>query len=55
MIVKTYLYNRGIDFKRITAYGMGEEQPIAENLAKDGSDIPEGKAANRRVEIQLVK
>ena len=31
--VKTYLYNRGIDFKRITAYGMGEEQPIAENLA----------------------
>lgn len=53
--VKTYLYNRGIDFKRITAYGMGEEQPIAENLAKDGSDIPEGKAANRRVEIQLVK
>ena len=34
---------------------MGEEQPIAENLAKDGSDIPEGKAANRRVEIQLVK
>ena len=53
--VKTYLYNRGIDFKRITAYGMGEKQPIAENLATDGSDNPQGREANRRVEIQLIK
>ena len=53
--VKTYLYNRGIDFKRIHAFGMGSDQPVAENLAADGSDNPTGRAANRRVEIQLVK
>ena len=34
---------------------MGAEQPVAENLAPDGSDNPTGRAANRRVEIQLVK
>ena len=53
--VKTYLYNRGVDFKRIKAYGMGEKQPIAENLATDGSDNPQGREANRRVELQLIK
>ena len=53
--VKTYLYNRGVEFKRLHAYGMGAEQPVAENLAPDGSDNPTGRAANRRVEIQLVK
>ena len=53
--VKTYLYNRGIDFKRIHAFGMGSDQPVAENLAADGSDNPTGRAANRRVELQLVK
>ena len=53
--VKTYLYNRGVEFKRLHAYGMGAEQPVAENLAADGSDNPTGRAANRRVEIQLVK
>ena len=53
--VKTYLYNRGIDFHRIKAYGMGENQPVAEDNYDDGIDDTIGKDANRRVEIQLIK
>jgi outer membrane protein OmpA-like peptidoglycan-associated protein len=53
--VKTYLYNRGISFKRIRSYGMGQEQPVAEDNYDDGVDDTVGKDANRRVEIQLVK
>jgi outer membrane protein OmpA-like peptidoglycan-associated protein/tetratricopeptide (TPR) repeat protein len=53
--VKTYMINRGISFKRIETIGMGEVHPLAENLAADGSDNPTGRAANRRVEIQIIK
>jgi outer membrane protein OmpA-like peptidoglycan-associated protein len=53
--VKTYICNRGVNYKRIKTIGMGEDHPIAENLAADGSDNPTGKGANRRVEIQILK
>ena len=53
--VKTYMINRGISFKRIETIGMGEIHPLAENVAVDGSDSPTGRAANRRVEIQIIK
>jgi outer membrane protein OmpA-like peptidoglycan-associated protein len=53
--VKTYLYNRGIEFKRIRAYGLGDKHPVAEDNYDDGIDDTVGKDANRRVEIQLVK
>jgi outer membrane protein OmpA-like peptidoglycan-associated protein len=35
----------------IEAIGLGESQPIASNTKPDGSDNPEGRALNRRVEI----
>ena len=53
--VKTYLCNRGINYKRIKTIGMGEYHPIAENRSPDGSDNPTGRGANRRVEIQILK
>jgi outer membrane protein OmpA-like peptidoglycan-associated protein len=53
--VKTYMCNRGVNYKRIKTIGMGEDHPIAENLAADGSDNPTGRGANRRVEIQILK
>lgn len=34
--------------------GRGEAEPIAPNANPDGSDNPEGRAANRRVEIQIL-
>lgn len=43
--VKTYLVSHGMAADRITAKGVGESQPIANN------DTPEGRANNRRVEI----
>ena len=53
--VKTYICNRGISYKRVHTIGKGETLPIAENVAADGSDDPTGSAANRRVEIQIIK
>lgn len=33
--------------------GMGERQPIAANTKPDGSDDPEGRQKNRRVEVDI--
>ena len=33
--------------------GMGAKKPIAYNTMPDGSDNPEGRAKNRRVEIRF--
>jgi len=35
----------------IVAIGLGEAQPVAPNTNRDGSDNPEGRAQNRRVEV----
>lgn len=45
--VADYLTMRGVQSARIATRGFGETQPIASN------DTPEGRAANRRVEIKL--
>lgn len=46
--VATYLRSRGVYEQRLLALGFGEENPIASN------DTPEGREANRRVEITLL-
>jgi outer membrane protein OmpA-like peptidoglycan-associated protein len=43
--VRTYLVSHGIAADRISAQGLGEASPIADNTS------PEGRANNRRVEI----
>jgi len=45
--VAQYLIAQGVNSTRIAAQGMGESQPVASNAA------PEGRQANRRVEIEL--
>ncbi len=45
--VKTVLAGRGVQEKQITALGMGETQPVADNATV------EGKAKNRRVELHI--
>ncbi len=47
--VRDYIVNHGIDMKRITVIGCGEEKPIASNRTRAG------QAANRRVEIIILK
>ena len=47
-IVERYLVGKGINPERIETIGMGESYPLAPN------DTPEGRATNRRVEVELV-
>ncbi|QNL22183.1 OmpA family protein [Hyphobacterium sp. CCMP332] len=48
--VKNYLINKGVDPRRITTVGYGEEQPLATN-----DDEKEGRELNRRVEFKVLK
>ena len=47
-IVRNYLVGKGIDPEKIKTIGMGEKDPLLPNTT------PEGRAVNRRVEIELV-
>ena len=52
--VKNWLAkNANVDKRIIQAKGWGEAKPIADNTNKDGSDNPEGREKNRRVEITI--
>jgi outer membrane protein OmpA-like peptidoglycan-associated protein len=54
--VKAWLVqNASVAGSRITTRGWGETKPIAPNKKPDGSDDPEGRQKNRRVEIVLTK
>lgn len=50
---RSYLEGKGIARSRITVIPLGEARPIAPNRKLDGSDDPEGRARNRRVEIRV--
>ena len=45
------LTNTNISKDLLHTIGLGETQPVAPNEKEDGSDNPEGRAQNRRVEI----
>lgn len=47
-VVSDYLVSRGVNPQRIRSTGFGKTQPAASN------DTPEGRAANRRVELKIV-
>lgn len=52
--VKSYLTGvPAIEPGRLTATGVGEKDPVAPNENPDGSDNPEGREQNRRVEIVM--
>lgn len=53
--VKQWLVTHGIQEERISIYAHGELQAIAPNSNTDGSDNPEGRQKNRRVEIRIHK
>jgi outer membrane protein OmpA-like peptidoglycan-associated protein/tetratricopeptide (TPR) repeat protein len=48
-----YLVSNGINGTRLTAIGKGETEFIAPNTHPDGSDNPEGRRFNRRVEFEI--
>lgn len=52
--VKNWLVqSAGVTAARISTRGWGETKPVAPNKKPDGSDDPEGRQKNRRVEIVL--
>ncbi|HEX3034738.1 MAG TPA: OmpA family protein [Thermodesulfobacteriota bacterium] len=54
--VKNWLAQQGgVDAKRVMTKGLGESKPVAPNENPDGSDNPEGRQENRRVEITVKK
>jgi outer membrane protein OmpA-like peptidoglycan-associated protein len=54
--VKAWLVQQGgIDGRPMTTQGWGETRPVASNTYSDGSDYPEGRQQNRRVEITVRK
>jgi photosystem I P700 chlorophyll a apoprotein A2 len=52
--VAAALQTLGVDGDRMTATGFGESRPVAPNANPDGSDNPEGRQRNRRVEVLVV-
>ncbi|MBN1599600.1 MAG: OmpA family protein [Bacteroidales bacterium] len=53
MSAMKYLITKGIDATRLSAVGKGETNFIAPNTKEDGSDDPEGRKYNRRVEFEI--
>lgn len=52
--VYEYMTSNGIDASRLVGpTGYGESRPIAPNTNSDGSDNPEGRARNRRTELNV--
>lgn len=51
--VRDYLINAGVGNNRLTAQGLGETNPVADNTNPNGSDNPEGRQQNRRVEVVI--
>ncbi|HYE55033.1 MAG TPA: OmpA family protein, partial [Chitinophagaceae bacterium] len=53
--VREYILSKGIAAYRIISMGYGENQPVAPNTNPDGSDNPDGRQINRRVEFKILK
>jgi outer membrane protein OmpA-like peptidoglycan-associated protein len=45
------LEHHGVSRQRVTNKGYGERYPVAPNANPDGTDNPNGRAKNRRVEV----
>lgn len=54
--VRDYLVSvRMVDGTRLDTKGLGELRPAAPNAKPDGSDDPEGRQRNRRVEVIIAR
>lgn len=49
MVVVEYLVNKGIEHHRLKPYAYGESRPVVSN------STPEGRTANRRIEVELLE
>jgi outer membrane protein OmpA-like peptidoglycan-associated protein len=51
--VRLALTERGVSDARMIVRGLGKSRPIAPNEHADGSDDPDGRQKNRRVEVVI--
>ncbi|KTF69317.1 OmpA family protein [Sphingomonas sp. HT-1] len=51
--VRDYLLSKGVPAERMTVIAFGETRALVPNAKTDGSDDPEARAKNRRVEVQV--
>ena len=49
--VRDHLLSKGVDLGRVSIIALGERRPVAPNARPDGSDDPQGRQRNRRVEV----
>ncbi len=53
--VMEYIISKAISSTRIISHGYGETVPVVPNSNADGSDNPENRQLNRRVEFKILK
>ncbi len=53
--VVAYFVSKGVEKDRLWSKGYGASKPVAPNTNPDGSDNPEGRQQNRRVEFTVLK
>ena len=52
--IKNYLNKKGISNSRMNTVGLGESKPKVSNTNSDGSDNPQARQQNRRVEFEII-
>ncbi|SFE97186.1 Outer membrane protein OmpA [Chitinophaga sp. CF118] len=50
-----YLISKGVPKNRLQYKGYGSSKPVAPNTFPDGTDNPEGRRLNRRIELKILK
>ena len=53
--VKTWFVTKGVVAQNVITRGLGSTRPVASNANPNGTDNPEGRQKNRRVEITIKK
>lgn len=53
--VRQWFVRHGLGGVKFSSHGFGETRPVASNMKPDGTDDPEGRRKNRRVEIVIGK
>lgn len=51
--VVKYLTAKGVPANQLLLFALGKSNPVALNATSDGTDLPEGRKYNRRVEIEI--
>jgi outer membrane protein OmpA-like peptidoglycan-associated protein len=51
--IRAALVNRGLSLGQLNVRGFGKSHPVVPNQNPDGTDDPDGRQQNRRVEVVI--